>query len=246
LLLRAKELVEHGQWLLWLAENIDFTPRQAQKLMRLASKWNEIQAAPNANSGTHLTSINGAPRYPVGARRCNRATHNQQPKRHSGSAGLRTATRGTSDKTGGTKRAVRGGAKQPILSLTDAASEGADEEATHPFEELRQRVIDLTRDINRALNTDDESAKRLRHLMVLVGVALFEPRLSADESQSRCEFFALLGIPKLLALAIDTKPLKSDSTIKAEYLQAARAWIPPAVLLEQERKANRLRKADWK
>jgi hypothetical protein len=52
LLLEAKGLCPHGDWLAWLEHNIRFGARQAQKYMRLAESWDEIAA--NATSESYL------------------------------------------------------------------------------------------------------------------------------------------------------------------------------------------------
>lgn len=44
LLIEAKSVVEHGQWLPWLAANVPFSERTAQGYMRLASRWSELEA----------------------------------------------------------------------------------------------------------------------------------------------------------------------------------------------------------
>lgn len=59
LLLHAKRLCAHGQWLPWLERNCPGVGnRQAQKYMRLARNWEKLKLA-NANSGAHLP-INAA------------------------------------------------------------------------------------------------------------------------------------------------------------------------------------------
>jgi hypothetical protein len=57
LLLQAKGLVAHGQWLPWLEANCRVEVRQAQRYMRLAAEWDRLVA--NASPGTHL-SLKGA------------------------------------------------------------------------------------------------------------------------------------------------------------------------------------------
>lgn len=47
-LVEAKEKLNHGEWLDWLAERVNYSPRMAQKLMKLAREWT------NANALTHL------------------------------------------------------------------------------------------------------------------------------------------------------------------------------------------------
>ena len=51
LLLEAKERLQHGQWLHWLAQNCDVKERQARNYMHLAENWTTIQAksAPGAD-----------------------------------------------------------------------------------------------------------------------------------------------------------------------------------------------------
>ena len=45
LLLRAKDLVEHGEWLPWLSANCEFSERTAQAYMRIAVHWPELEKA---------------------------------------------------------------------------------------------------------------------------------------------------------------------------------------------------------
>ena len=53
LLIEAKALVGHGNWLPWLEQNTTVGARQSQKYMRLAKGWPEIEA--NASPDSHLT-----------------------------------------------------------------------------------------------------------------------------------------------------------------------------------------------
>jgi Protein of unknown function (DUF3102) len=53
LLLEAKAAVEHGGWLPWLRQNTTVGPRQAQRDMRVASRWGELEG--KCVSETHLT-----------------------------------------------------------------------------------------------------------------------------------------------------------------------------------------------
>ena len=56
-LIEAKGRVARGKWLTWLQDHTDISPRAAQKYMRLADRWSEIEA--NTNCDSHLT-IDGA------------------------------------------------------------------------------------------------------------------------------------------------------------------------------------------
>ena len=57
LLIEAKELVRHGNWIIWLEVNTEVSPRTAQKLIRLARNQDAIMA--NAPDRAHL-AINSA------------------------------------------------------------------------------------------------------------------------------------------------------------------------------------------
>jgi hypothetical protein len=46
LLLRAKEQLPHGRWLPWLQANVRCSQRTAQSYMRVAKRWDELQANP--------------------------------------------------------------------------------------------------------------------------------------------------------------------------------------------------------
>src|SRR5262245_18668139 len=54
LLIEAKELVEHGEWLTWLQANCQIGQRQAQTYMRLARNRHRVEAVKNAATA-HLT-----------------------------------------------------------------------------------------------------------------------------------------------------------------------------------------------
>jgi phage N-6-adenine-methyltransferase len=54
LLLEAKALVGHGNWLPWLEQNTTVGPRQSQKYMRLAQHWDELEVKSELTS-SHLT-----------------------------------------------------------------------------------------------------------------------------------------------------------------------------------------------
>ena len=48
LLLQAKAQCRHGEWLPWLEANVRFSERTAQAFMRVASRWAELEANPQA------------------------------------------------------------------------------------------------------------------------------------------------------------------------------------------------------
>lgn len=56
-LLKAKAALKHGEWLPWLAANVEVTERQAQRYMKVAENWTAIAAKYDAAS--YLT-IDGA------------------------------------------------------------------------------------------------------------------------------------------------------------------------------------------
>lgn len=53
LLLEAKAECRHGEWLNWLAENVIFSQKTAWQYMRIAGRWDVIQA--NYTGGYSLT-----------------------------------------------------------------------------------------------------------------------------------------------------------------------------------------------
>jgi hypothetical protein len=56
-LLKAKAALKHGEWLPWLAANVEVTERQAQRYMKVAENWAALSAKYDAAS--YLT-IDGA------------------------------------------------------------------------------------------------------------------------------------------------------------------------------------------
>ncbi len=64
LLLRARSVIAHGNWLAWLEgkdatgkSNVSVSPREAQRYMRIAKRWEELRA--NASRMTHLSLTDG-------------------------------------------------------------------------------------------------------------------------------------------------------------------------------------------
>ena len=55
LLVEAKALVQHGQWLPWLADHVAISERTAQLYMRLAKNRGEIEATKSAMAIADLT-----------------------------------------------------------------------------------------------------------------------------------------------------------------------------------------------
>jgi hypothetical protein len=52
MLLKAKQQLHHGAWIPWIKTNLSIAPRTAQKYIRVAERWAEIEA--NATSRSHL------------------------------------------------------------------------------------------------------------------------------------------------------------------------------------------------
>jgi hypothetical protein len=48
LLIKAKEQCRHGEWLPWLRANVEFSERTAQAYMRVAKRWEELEAKAQA------------------------------------------------------------------------------------------------------------------------------------------------------------------------------------------------------
>ena len=47
-LIEAQSMLSHGEWLTWLTERVEFSPRTAQRFMRLSREWS------NATALSHL------------------------------------------------------------------------------------------------------------------------------------------------------------------------------------------------
>jgi len=78
LLVEAKAQLPHGQWLPWLKESCQFSERTAQAYMRVAERWQELEANPQAladltfegglkllagPSGAHVSRNTGMPEW---------------------------------------------------------------------------------------------------------------------------------------------------------------------------------------
>src|SRR5262249_10970346 len=46
ILLRVKDRLQHGEWLPWVRANLQFSERTAQNYMRIARRWEELEANP--------------------------------------------------------------------------------------------------------------------------------------------------------------------------------------------------------
>lgn len=56
-LIEAKEQLEHGEWLPWLAEQVDFSERTARNFMRLAREWTNRQTLADLGASKALTLL---------------------------------------------------------------------------------------------------------------------------------------------------------------------------------------------
>lgn len=56
-LIEAKEMLSDGEWLVWLAESVDFSPRTAQRFMRLAREWSDATALSHLGATKALTLL---------------------------------------------------------------------------------------------------------------------------------------------------------------------------------------------
>lgn len=56
-LIEAKEMLPHGEWLPWLTEQVEFSPRTAQKFMRLAREWSNTQTLADLGASKALTLL---------------------------------------------------------------------------------------------------------------------------------------------------------------------------------------------
>lgn len=56
-LIEAKALLSDGEWLSWLAEKVDFSPRTAQRFMRLAREWSDATALSHLGASKALALL---------------------------------------------------------------------------------------------------------------------------------------------------------------------------------------------
>lgn len=56
-LIEAKEMLPHGEWLPWLTERVEFSPRTAQNFMRLAREWSNTQTLADLGASKALTLL---------------------------------------------------------------------------------------------------------------------------------------------------------------------------------------------
>ena len=56
-LTEAKNMLSDGEWLIWLAESVDFSPRTAQRFMRLAREWSDATALSHLGATKALTLL---------------------------------------------------------------------------------------------------------------------------------------------------------------------------------------------
>ena len=56
-LTEAKQTLPHGEWLPWLTEQVEFSPRAAQNFMRLAREWSNTQALADLGAAKALTLL---------------------------------------------------------------------------------------------------------------------------------------------------------------------------------------------
>lgn len=56
-LIEAKDMLPHGEWLPWLTEQVEFSPRTAQNFMRLAREWSNTQTLADLGASKALTLL---------------------------------------------------------------------------------------------------------------------------------------------------------------------------------------------
>ena len=56
-LIEAKEMLDHGEWLPWLEERVEFSERSAQNFMRLAREWSNPQTLADLGASKALTLL---------------------------------------------------------------------------------------------------------------------------------------------------------------------------------------------
>lgn len=56
-LIEAKTILNHGEWLPWLSERVEFSERTAQNFMRLAREWSNPQALADLGAAKALTLL---------------------------------------------------------------------------------------------------------------------------------------------------------------------------------------------
>lgn len=56
-LIEAKALLSEGEWLSWLSDQVDFSPRTAQRFMRLAKEWTDATALSHLGATKALTLL---------------------------------------------------------------------------------------------------------------------------------------------------------------------------------------------
>lgn len=56
-LIEAKAMLSHGEWLPWLTEQVEFSPRTAQNFMRLSREWTNTQTLAHLGASKALTLL---------------------------------------------------------------------------------------------------------------------------------------------------------------------------------------------
>ena len=56
-LIEAKAMLSDGDWLIWLSDRVDFSPRTAQRFMRLAKEWTDATALSHLGATKALTLL---------------------------------------------------------------------------------------------------------------------------------------------------------------------------------------------
>jgi hypothetical protein len=84
LLIEAKQQLDHGQWLPWLAESVEISERTARRYMRLARNRDAIEANRPSMSDLTINGVLAALSNPsVAVKRPRpRTISNTEPKRH--------------------------------------------------------------------------------------------------------------------------------------------------------------------
>ena len=161
-LIEAKAMLSEGEWLTWLSDQVDFSPRTAQRFMRLAKEWTDggaraqlggpkehtLRALPPEERGTVMTGnpmVGGQEKTVVDmtSRELEKAIRERDEAQRAAEAALADA------KTAEESRAKMEADMAALKALCDSAAGEAEQaaaallDARKELEELQKRPVDV-------------------------------------------------------------------------------------------------------
>ena len=216
-LIEAQTILSHGDWLVWLAEQVEFSPRTAQRFMRLAREWSNATALSHLGATKALAllalpekerdefleehnvvdmttrQLEQAIRERDEARKAAEDARAKMEADMAASRNLLESARADADSAGSRARAL----EEKLRMLQEQPVEVAVQTVADP-EAIEKARAEAAAEMQAKLDKAREAKKRAEDRLKLAEDALEQARLQL-EAQARAEKKAALGADKDVA-----------------------------------------------